>query len=150
MEPYDSFNQHNDYYKSGNDAYPNVHRQNNENDLWAVPYPVEKQQMVERMPGPPGPSGFYQGAGQPSPPQLVPPLFIPTFTGEMLKSIDAGSLKGCLYQIAYVWLRNGRSFWFYPTYAGYHSVAGYRWRKSQLRWSYYGTDINEILAIQCF
>ncbi|KWW11163.1 hypothetical protein AS888_03035 [Peribacillus simplex] len=159
MKPYDSFNQHNNYYQPENDVYQNIHPQTNAHDLWAAPDLIENQQLAERMPGPPGPSGSYQGGGQASPPRppqgggpphMAPPLFIPKLTGSMLQALDPGSMKGCLYQNTYVWLRNGRSFWFYPTYVGYNSVAGYRWRKSQQRWSYYGTDASEIQAFQCF
>ncbi|MFJ7752187.1 hypothetical protein ACQKGI_12365 [Peribacillus muralis] len=159
MEPYDSIDKNHNYYQSGSDVNPYVRPQKNGNDLLAAPYPVENEQMVERMPGPPGPSGSYQGGGQQNPPRppqgggpphMAPPLFIPQLTGGLIKAMDSGSLKGCLYQNTYVWLRNGRSFWFYPTYVGYNSVAGYRWRKSQQRWSYYGTDASEIQAFRCF
>ncbi|WP_285766377.1 transporter [Peribacillus sp. SI8-4] len=152
MKPYDSFEQHQHYDQSGNDVYQDVHPQHNEK----YSYPVGDK-WEKRMPGPPGPSESYHGGGQPKPPQggggppyMAPPLFTPKLTGGMLNAIDPGSMKGCLYQNTYVWLRNGRSFWFYPTYVGYNSVAGYRWRNSQQRWSYYGTDASEIQAFQCF
>ena len=108
--------------------------------------------------GQPPPRPPQGGGGQPpprppqggGPPHKAPPLFIPQFPGGMIKAIDAGSMKGCLYQNTYVWLINGRSFWFYPTYVGYNSVAGYRWRQSQQRWAYYGTDASEIRSFQCY
>jgi hypothetical protein len=126
------------------------------NDFPAALYPFENRQKDERTPpGPPGPS---YGGGQPpprpphggGPPHIAPPLFIPQLHDGMYKAIDAGSMKGCLYQNTYVSLKNGRSFWFYPTYVGYNSVAGYRWRRSQQRWAYYGTDAHEIQSFQCF
>ncbi|MFD4815501.1 hypothetical protein [Peribacillus butanolivorans] len=108
--------------------------------------------------GQPPPRPPQGGGGQPpprppqggGPPHKAPPLFIPQFPGGMFKAIDTGSMKGCLYQNTYVWLINGRSFWFYPTYVGYNSVAGYRWRPSQQRWAYYGTDASEIRSFQCY
>ncbi|MDG4849248.1 hypothetical protein [Peribacillus frigoritolerans] len=37
-----------------------------------------------------------------------------------------------------------------PSYGGYNSVAGYRWRRSQQRWAYYGTDAHEIQYFHCY
>lgn len=76
----------------------------------------------------------------PGPPHIAPPLFIP---------IDDGSMIGWLNQHTYVWLKNSRSFWFYHT-CRLNSVAGYRWRRGQQRWAYYGTDAHEIQSFQCY
>ena len=152
MKPYDSFDQRNHHNGNGQNAYPRKMG----NDFLAAPYPLENQIMdVRTPPGPPGPS---YGGGQPpprppnggGPPHIAPPLFTPQLHDGMYKSMDTGSMKGCLYKHTYVWFKNGRSFWFYPTYVGYNSVAGYRWRRSQQRWAYYGTDAHEIQFFHCY
>lgn len=153
MKPYDSFDQQNYHNGTENNLSQNAHPRYIENDYSAAPFPFENQIMDVRTS--PGPS---YGGGEPpprppqggGPPHIAPPLFIPQIHDGMYKEIDAGSMKGCLYQNTYVWLKNGRSFWFYPTYVGYNSVTGYRWRRSQQRWAYYGTDAHEIQSFQCY
>ena len=65
-------------------------------------------------------------------------------------AIHAPSMRRCLYRNTYVWLMNGRRFWFYPTYVGRTSVAGYRWSERRQRWAYFGIDASEIRSFQCF
>ncbi|MGG0285050.1 transporter [Peribacillus butanolivorans] len=166
MKSYEPSNQQNDYNGIENNLYPNEYTPYIDNGFLSDPYHLGNQVLGERQlpPGPPQGGGQppprppQGGGGQPpprppqggGPPYKAPPLFIPQFPGGMIKAIDAGSMKGCLYQNTYVWLINGRSFWFYPTYVGYNSVAGYRWRPSQQRWAYYGTDASEIRSFQCY
>ena len=83
-------------------------------------------------------------------PTAPPPSFVPQLTSVSTTAIDAPSMRRCLYQNTYVWLMNGRSFWFYPTYVGRTSVAGYRWSPSRRRWAYFGIDAREIRSFQCF
>lgn len=74
----------------------------------------------------------------------LPPRFIPknpTF------AVDPGAISGCLYRYTYIWPRNGRPYWFYPTFVGRRSVAGYRWTGSF--WVYAGVDVNQIREFQC-
>ncbi|MDX1807161.1 MAG: transporter [Paenisporosarcina sp.] len=114
-------------------------------------------------PGFPGPGGPPQGPGFPSLPGGVrpssnapsgpPPSFVPqqasqTRAGTSLYAVDPGAIRGCLYRYTYIWLRNHRAFWFYPTYVGRESIAGYRW--NGYRWNYYGTDLERISSFQCF
>ncbi|QBP42324.1 transporter [Paenisporosarcina antarctica] len=124
-----------------------------------------------RPPGFPGqgpPSGFpgqgpppgFPGQGRPpggqsssGPPTGPPPSFVPQQPAEarggaQIFAVDPGAIRGCLFRFTYVWLRNGRSFWFYPTYVGRQSIAGFRWNGR--RWNYYGTDLNRITSFQCF
>lgn len=99
--------------------------------------------------GPPAqpdfPGGFDQG-----PPTSPPPSFTPQLQQSQVSAfaVDPGSMRRCLFRYTFVWLRNGRSFWFYPTFIGRQSVAGYRWRGN--RWVYYGTDADRIRSFQCF
>ncbi|MED3833241.1 hypothetical protein [Peribacillus frigoritolerans] len=130
MKPYDSFNQQNDH--NGNER--NAHLRNMGNHFMEGAYPLENQMMdVGLLLARPS-----YGGGQPpprpphggGPPHIAPPLFTPQLHEGMYKA--------------------SRSFWFYPTYVGYNSVAGYRWRRSQQRWAYYGTDAHEIQYFHCY
>ncbi|KAB7665191.1 hypothetical protein [Bacillus sp. B1-b2] len=102
--------------------------------------------------GPPSPPPFDGPGGmggEQGPPTSPPPAFTPQLnqSSANLLSVESGSMRPCLYRYTYVWLNNGRGFWFYPTFIGRNSVAGYRWRGN--RWSYYGTDTNRIRSFQC-
>lgn len=115
-----------------------------------------------RPPGFPGQGGFpgFPGGGPPtgrppstSAPTGPPPSFVPqqqasTRGGVGVFAVDPGAIRGCLYRFTYVWLRNGRSFWLWPTFVGRESIAGFRWNGR--RWNYYGTDLDRISSFQCF
>ncbi|MGE7662137.1 hypothetical protein ACQKL6_10460 [Peribacillus sp. NPDC097197] len=142
MNLYDPFNSHINYFDS--QFYLNPFNPYVDNG-----FPVESNQFdylnfEERQPPPPRPP---QGGG---PPTVPPPSFIPQFPNVGFFGIEAGAMRGCLYKNTYIWLRNGRSFWLYPTYVGRNTVAGYRWRPNQKRWAYYGTDEDEIQSFQCY
>lgn len=94
--------------------------------------------------GAPFPGGGQQIGGAPTSP---PPSFIPQ-QSVSLQAVDPGAIRRCLYRFTFIWLNNGRSFWFYPTFVGRNSVAGFRWRGNQ--WVYYGTDLQRIRSFQCF
>ncbi|KAF0819143.1 MULTISPECIES: hypothetical protein [unclassified Cytobacillus] len=103
--------------------------------------------------GPPGPPpGFPGGGGGPGgqdgPPSSPPPSFTPQMQQVSTFAIDPGAIRGCLFRNTFVWLQNGNSFWFFPTFVGRTSVAGWRWRT--WRWTYYGTDLRRIRSFQCF
>lgn len=87
--------------------------------------------------------GGQQQGGAPSTP---PPSYTPQESASLF-AVDPGAIRGCLYRFTYVWLNNGSSFWFYPTFVGRDSVAGYRWRG--FRWVYYGTDLRRIRSFRC-
>ncbi|MEH6991606.1 transporter [Neobacillus drentensis] len=92
---------------------------------------------------PPFGGGGQEGGGAPSSP---PPSYTPQESASLF-AVDPGAIRGCLYRFTFVWLNNGRSFWFYPTFVGRDSVAGYRWRG--FRWVYYGTDLRRIRSFRC-
>ncbi|WP_082234744.1 hypothetical protein [Halobacillus massiliensis] len=106
---------------------------------------------------PGGPGGFPGGSGgvpggQISPGQLPPPPSSPpaeAVGSPQLYAVDPGSLWGCLYRYTWIRLNNGNRFWFYPTFIGRTSVAGFRWRPNQQRWVYFGIDTNRIASFQC-
>jgi hypothetical protein len=87
--------------------------------------------------------GGQQQGGAPSSP---PPSYTPQESPQLF-AVDPGAIRGCLYRFTFVWLNNGSSFWFYPTFVGRDSVAGYRWRG--FRWVYYGTDLRRIRSFRC-
>ncbi|GKU83498.1 hypothetical protein [Niallia sp. NCCP-28] len=105
------------------------------------------------FPGFPGgqssPPGFSGGGSDQGPPSGPPPSYTPQLQQQTVSTfaVDAGSMRRCLHRFTYVWLENGRGFWFYPTFVGRTSVAGYRWRN--FRWVFYGTDTNRIRSFQC-
>lgn len=110
--------------------------------------------------GPGGQGGFPGfgggGGGQDGPPSSPPPSFTPQMQqqqfsgsgGPSVFAVDSGAIRGCRFRFTYVWLENGNSFWFYPTFVGRTSVAGWRWRRN--RWTYYGTDLRRISSFRCF
>jgi hypothetical protein len=89
---------------------------------------------------------FGGGSQEGGPPSSPPPSYTPQ-ESPSLYAVDPGAIRGCLYRFTYVWLNNGSSFWFYPTYVGRDSIAGYRWRG--FRWVYYGTDLRRIRSFRC-
>lgn len=89
---------------------------------------------------------FGGGGQQGGPPSSPPPSYTPQESAS-LYAVDPGAIRGCLYRFTYVWLNNGSSFWYYPTYVGRDSIAGYRWRG--FRWVYYGTDLRRIRSFRC-
>ncbi|ASF38676.1 MULTISPECIES: hypothetical protein [Halobacillus] len=96
-------------------------------------------------PGQP-PQGPPSGGGAQLPP---PPSSPPSQQGASVYAVDPGSLFGCLYRYTWIRLENGRSFWFYPTFIGRTSVAGYRWQRRRRQWVYTGFDTSLISNFQC-
>lgn len=99
-------------------------------------------------PGPPPGQGGFGGGGQLPPPPQSPP-YGQQYGGPSVFAVDPGSMYRCLYRYTWVRLNNGRRFWFYPTFIGRTSVAGYRWRPRQYRWVYYGLDTDRIASFSC-
>lgn len=101
-------------------------------------YPPGGSQMF-----PPPPGGQHQQGGPAGP----PPHRTPQRPQNQLYRVDPGAISGCLYRYTYVWLNNGRHFWFYPTFVGRTSVSGFRWQGNM--WMYYGIDLNRIESFTC-
>lgn len=96
------------------------------------------------FPGPPPGGGQQQGA----PPTSPPPSFTPTKQQFQTYAVDPGGIRGCLFRHTYIWLNNRESFWFYPTFVGRRSIAGFRW--IGFRWVYFGIDLDNVDSFQCF
>lgn len=98
--------------------------------------------------GPPGQGGQ---AGPPSgpPPSTPPSTMTAGFAagGPSTFAVDPGAMRRCMFRFTYIRLNNGESFWFYPTFLGRRSVAGYRW--FLFTWVYFGIDTNRISSFQC-
>ena len=105
-----------------------------------------------RPPGPPfgppsggpgrPPFGPPPGQGGDGPPSSPPPSFTPTQQQVSVYAVDPGGIRGCLYRYTYVWLNNRQQFWYYPTFVGRNSIAGYRWMG--FYWAYFGIDLKRI------
>ena len=104
--------------------------------------------------GTPGfpPGGGFQGQQQA--PTTAPPNTTPPYpgnrSGAQLFAVDPGAIRGCLYRFTFVWLSRRQGFWFFPTFVGRNSVAGYRWRSRQRRWEYFGIDLDRIDQFTCY
>ena len=99
-----------------------------------------------------GPSGGFPGQqqGPTSPPPNLAPAYPGNQSGAQLFAVDPGAIRGCLYRYTYIWLSRRQGFWFFPTFVGRNSVAGFRWRSRQRRWEYFGIDLNRINQFTCF
>lgn len=103
------------------------------------------------QPGFPGSGPFPgggPGGGQTGAPTSPPPSFTPQQPQFQTFAVDPGAIRGCLFRFTYVWLNRRNSFWFFPTFVGRNSVAGFRW--SRFRWVYFGIDLDRIQSFQCF
>ncbi|RRJ63245.1 transporter [Paenibacillus oralis] len=86
--------------------------------------------------------------GTQRPPSAPPPQFIPPQPAATAFAIDPGAIAGCLFRNTFVWLRNGNAFWFFPTFVGRTSVAGFRW--TGRTWVFTGVDLRSIVSFTCF
>lgn len=91
---------------------------------------------------PQGPQGPQQGPSSP------PPQFIPEQPVASTFAVDPGAITGCLFRNTYIWPRNGPGFWFFPTFVGRTSVAGFRW--TGRIWVFSGFDLRSIQSFTCF
>ncbi|WP_374099756.1 hypothetical protein [Sediminibacillus dalangtanensis] len=113
----------------------------------------ERGQM-DTQPGTPGIPSFPPptqppgGSPQAGPPTSPPPSVVPQQPPYQTYAVDPGGIRGCLFRFTYVWLEGFESFWYYPTFVGRRSIAGYRW--TGFRWVYFGIDLNRIESFQCY
>lgn len=133
----------------------------------------EREQMPPRGPGMEGqpmtpPPGFTPpGPGMEGMPRMAPPNFIPEPPGmdrrpmrgpinepigyEFITPDTQGrnrDLRRCINRFTFIWLRNGNSFWFYPTFVDRQFVQGFRWRRN--RWEFEIINLNRIVLFRCF
>ena len=127
-------------------------------------FPPQRPGRVEEPPMmPPGFPPPGQGA-QEMAPRTAPPNFIPEMPdmekrsygqpygggGQMTPymQIRPRELRRCLNRFTFIWLINGNSFWFYPTFLDRQFVYGFRWRRNQ--WEYDRLNVNRIIFSRCF
>lgn len=119
------------------------------------PGPTRPPRLPHHPPGPahpapptpsqPGPGhDFNPNSG--SAPRFAPPAHIPQ-RAPGLRAVDTGAISRCLYSNTYVWLNNGQQFWFFPTFIGKRSIAGYRWMHRH--WVFMGFSLNMIDSFFC-
>jgi len=99
--------------------------------------------------GPPNIPPFGGGSQQGDvPPTTPPPTFVPMQTEQIgTFAVDPGGIRRCLFRFTYVWLNNRQQFWYYPTFVGRTSVAGWRW--TGFRWVFFGIDLRQIQSFTC-
>ena len=81
-----------------------------------------------------------------SAPRFAPPAYTPQ-RAPGLRAVDPGAISRCLYSNTYVWLNNRQEFWFFPTFIGRRSIAGFRWMHRH--WVYMGFSLNMIDSFFC-
>ena len=98
---------------------------------------------------PMGPPPFGPPEGPPSygkPPMGPPPNFLPSQPGWQR---GHSGIRPCLFKNTYMWLDNGRSFWFYPILVTGDMVTGFRW-STRNGWRTRTINLNNIWTFQCF
>ncbi|MGD6817573.1 hypothetical protein [Metabacillus sp. 84] len=108
--------------------------------------PGWERQMLQPPPPPPG---GLPGGGTQQPPG-PPPAFTPVQQQATAFAVDPGGIRRCLFRNTYIWLNNGQQFWFYPTFVGRNSTAGFRWYPQFRQWFYFGIDLRQISSFTCF
>ncbi len=86
-----------------------------------------------------------RGNEQPPAPMMAPPNFSPPIPAWQN---GARGIRGCINRNTYIWLVNGNSFWFFPTFVSRQAVIGFRWRG--FGWIYQRINLNTIRSFQCF
>lgn len=99
----------------------------------------------EQIPSFPSIPGGFGNVNQP--PSGPPPSFVPSQPTAQTFAVDPGAIRFCLFRFTYIWLRRD-AFWFFPTFVGRNSIAGFRW--TGFRWVFFGIDLNRIVSFQCF
>lgn len=105
-------------------------------------FPGIPSEQVPLFPNIPGVGGNVN-----QPPSGPPPSFIPSQPAAQTFAVDPGAIRFCLFRFTYIWLRRD-AFWFFPTFVGRNSIAGFRW--TGFRWVFFGIDLNRIVSFQCF
>lgn len=95
------------------------------------------------------PPGGRPPMGPPSygpPPMGPPPNFLPS---QPAWQGGHSGIRSCLFKHTYIWLDNGRGFWFYPIMVTRDVVTGFRW-STRNGWRPRTIHLNNIRSFQCF
>jgi hypothetical protein len=84
------------------------------------------------------------------PQQQPTPMIAPPSSTPPIPAVQTGSngIRRCLNRTTYIWLNNGTSFWFIPTFVGKNTMIGFRWRG--FGWVYDKINMQRIRSFQCF
>lgn len=93
--------------------------------------------------------GHHPQHSQQQTPTMAPPSQVPSYPDTNLRAVDPGGIAGCLYRYTYIWTSRNKGFWYYPTFVGRTSIAGYRWDPRHYRWEYYGLDLKHVDSFRC-
>jgi len=120
-------------------------------------------------PGPPGPPERPDRPRPPRdrrPPNMPPPRIIPRLPRGFVIPLPGtadydiqyrdpnrrrdrlNQFRNCMNNFTFVWLWNGSTLWFYPTYIDWWSVEGFVWRNGN--WYYEVLNICDIFFFNCF
>ncbi len=101
-------------------------------------FPGWQQDYFEPPPFGPPPAGAF--------PIGPPPGFSPPIPAGQMGPIG---IRYCQNRNTYIWLWNGRSFWFYPISVERHAIRGFRWSRRR-GWVQDSVNLNDIRYYQCF
>lgn len=71
-----------------------------------------------------------------------------TAKGAETKMVSPNSIQPCKFRFTYIWLKNKREFWVWPTYIDKYTLAGFRW--TGRGWGYFGVDLKQIEEFICY
>ena len=74
-------------------------------------------------------------------PRKSPPNYIPVHSSKF-KNVGYDLLSSNIFSNVFLWLNNGQSFWFFPTFVGRRIISGFRWHVD--RWFFISLSINSI------
>lgn len=143
---FNNFNQNNDSRDNRRSQFPGVGPGRN-------PSRDEPPRMTP-------PEEFFGTPGMGQAPRSAPPNFIPEGPGAGAQrgaepfgargnvGVRPHELRRCLNRFTFIWLFNGNSFWFFPTFVGRDVVQGFRWRRN--RWEFDVIRLRRILFFRCF
>ena len=128
-------------------------------------FPMYQQMQEEKVTSlqqpPRGPGNQSQTVGRE--PRTAPPNFTPELPAEQRQfsnqpgyaspeSFRGGhqprSFRRCINRFTFIWLFNGRSFWFYPIFVQNQLVFGFRWNGRN--WVNDTINMRRIFHFQCF
>lgn len=134
------------------------------NDGYPMYQQMPEEEKVTSLQQPPrGPGNQFQTVGRE--PRSAPPNFTPELPGEQRQFSNQQGFSGgspeafrggnqrnrfrrCINRFTFIWLFNGRSFWFYPIFVQNQLVFGFRWNGRN--WVNDTINMRRILHFQCF
>ncbi|MGL5068757.1 MAG: hypothetical protein ACRC6T_13250 [Sarcina sp.] len=106
---------------------------------------------------------YYNQEGIPTPYNIgYPPSKNPTYNSQGIVKMPCYNtnehsnyhydhckkLKLCTYRHTYLLLRNGESFWCYPTYIGLTTISGWKW--NNYKWKFFSIPIKRVSNFYCY